>query len=121
MDLDSEMVRSKNSGLCRACLVASMRSSRRRAAVACGSAASSFAYRSAALRPFPGGLPQRGAVGCLSLAEQQIVGLAVDPLAGLEAEGLRARTPPPAGRLSPALAGLDVVAGRVLHRAAVDL
>jgi hypothetical protein len=64
---------------------------------------------------------QRGAVGCLSLAEQQIVGLAVDPLAGLEAEGLRARTPPPAGRLSPALAGLDVVAGRVLHRAAVDL
>ena len=44
-----------------------------------------------------------------------------DPLAGLETERLGTGTPPAARRLSPALAGLDVVAGRVLGRAAVDL
>ena len=65
IDLDSEIVRSKNSGLCRACLVASIRSSRRRSAVACGSAASSAAYRSAAFRPLPGGLPSGVPSGAL--------------------------------------------------------
>ena len=64
---------------------------------------------------------QLGAVGGLALAEQQVIRLALDPLAGLEAEGLRAGAPPAAGRFSPALAGLDVVAGRVLGRAAVHL
>jgi hypothetical protein len=62
-----------------------------------------------------------GAVGGLALAEQQVVRLALDPLAGLEPERFRARAPPPAGRFSPGLAGLDVVAGRVLGRAAVHL
>ena len=62
-----------------------------------------------------------GAVGGLALAEQQVVRLALDRLAGLEAEGPRAGAPPAAGWFSPALAGLDVVAGRVLGRAAVDL
>ena len=46
-DLGSEIVRSKDSLPCRAWRVASMRSSRLRSAVACGSAASSRAYRSA--------------------------------------------------------------------------
>ena len=62
-----------------------------------------------------------GAVGGLSLAEQQIVRFALDGLAGLEAERSGAGAPPAAGRFSPGLAGLDVVAGRVLGRAAVDL
>src|ERR1700749_3594337 len=61
------------------------------------------------------------AVGRFTLAEQKIVRLALDGLAGLEAERPGARTPPAAGRFSPGLAGLDVVAGRVLGRAAVDL
>ena len=80
------------------------------------------------LRVHVGGFPavvrgpaQLGAVGGLALAEQQVIRFALDPLAGLEAERLRAGAPPAAGRLSPALAGLDVVAGRVLGRAAVDL
>ena len=80
------------------------------------------------LRVHVGGFPavargpaELGAVGGLALAEQQVIRLALDPLAGLEAEGFRAGAPPAAGRLSPALAGLDVVAGRVLGRAAVDL
>ena len=64
---------------------------------------------------------QPGAIGCLALAEQQVIGLALDPLAGLEAERFRSWPSPVAGRLSPALAGLDVVTGRVLGRAAVDL
>ena len=62
-----------------------------------------------------------GAIGGLALAEQQVIRLALDPLARLEAEGSRARAPPAARWFSPALAGLDVVAGRVLGRAAVDL
>ena len=62
-----------------------------------------------------------GAVGGLALAEQQVVRLALDGLAGLEAERSGAGAPPAAGWFSPALAGLDVVAGRVLGRAAVDL
>jgi hypothetical protein len=64
---------------------------------------------------------QRDAVGGLALAEQQIVRCALDLLAILQAQGPSSGTPPPAGRLSPALAGLDVVAGRVLGGAAVDL
>ena len=64
---------------------------------------------------------QLGAVGGFALAEQQVIRFALDPLAGLEAERLGAGAPPAAGRLSAALAGLDVVAGRVLGRAAVDL
>jgi transposase len=43
IDFDSDRVRSKNSGPCRACLVASSRSSLFRSAVACGSTASSSA------------------------------------------------------------------------------
>jgi hypothetical protein len=41
--------------------------------------------------------------------------------ASLRAEGLGTGAPPAAGRLSAALAGLDVIAGRVFGRAAVDL
>ena len=67
------------------------------------------------------GPAKSGAVRGLALAEQQVVRLALDRLAGLEAEGLDAWTPPAAGWLSPALAGLDVVAGRVLGGAEVDL
>ena len=62
-----------------------------------------------------------GAVGSLALTEQQVVRLALDPLAGLEAEGSRARAPPATWGLSPALAALDVIAGSVLGRAAVHL
>ena len=65
IDLDSDRVRSKNSGLWRARLTASVRSSRLRSAVACGSVARSWAYRSAALRPSPGGLPRRVPSGAL--------------------------------------------------------
>ena len=65
--------------------------------------------------------PQLGAVGGFALAEQQVIGFALDPLAGLQAERLRAGAPPAAGRLPAALAGLDVIAGRVLDRTAVDL
>ncbi len=66
-------------------------------------------------------LAERGTVGGLSFAEQQLVGFTLDPVAGLKAEGPGAGTPPAAGRLASALAGLDVVAGRVLSRAVVDL
>jgi hypothetical protein len=62
-----------------------------------------------------------GAVGSLALAKQQVVRLSLDPLAGLEAEGLGAGSPPAARRLSPALASLDVVTGGVFGRAAVDV
>ena len=62
-----------------------------------------------------------GAVWRLALAEQQVVRFALHHLAVLEAECLRARAPPAARRLSPALAGLDVIPGRVLRQAAVDL
>jgi hypothetical protein len=62
---------------------------------------------------------QRHAEGARELrgftfAEQKIVRYALDGLAGLEAERVRAGAPPAAGRFSPALAGLDVIAGRVL-------
>jgi hypothetical protein len=46
---------------------------------------------------------------------------AFDELAAFEAESFRTGAPPPARRLSPALAGLDVIPGRVLDRAAIDL
>jgi hypothetical protein len=62
-----------------------------------------------------------GAVRGLALTEQRVVRLALDPLAVVEAEGLCAGAPPASRRLSPALARLDVVAGRVLGRAAVNL
>jgi hypothetical protein len=62
-----------------------------------------------------------GAIGGFALAEQQLIRRALDQLAGLQAKGPRAGTPPPAGWFSRALAGLDVVAGRVLGRAAVHL
>ena len=67
------------------------------------------------------GPTQLRAVGAFALAEQQVIRPALDGLAGLEAERLRARAPPPARWLAPALAGLDVVAGRVPSRAAVHL
>ena len=68
-----------------------------------------------------GGLAQLGAVGSFALTEEQVIGLALDPLADLQAERLGAGAPPAAGRLSSGFAGLDVVAGRVFGRAAVDL
>ena len=61
------------------------------------------------------------AVGSFTLAEQKIVRLALDGLAGLEAERSGAGAPPAAGWFSPGLAGLDVVAGRVLGGIAIDL
>ena len=64
---------------------------------------------------------QLGAIWGLTLTEQQVIWLALDQLTGLEAERLGAGAPPPAGWLFPAFAGLDVVAGRVLGRAAVNL
>jgi hypothetical protein len=67
------------------------------------------------------GPAELGAVGGFALAEQQVIRFALDRLPGIEPKGLRAGAPPPAGRFSPALAGLDVVTGRVLGRAAVDL
>ena len=76
------------------------------------------------VRGFPAavrGPAQRGAVGGFALAEQQVIRFALDHLAGLEAERFGAWAPPAAGRLSAGFAGLDVVAGRVLDRAAVDL
>ncbi len=45
----------------------------------------------------------------------------LDRLARLKPKRFRARAPPPARRLSPALAGLDVIPGRILRRAAVNL
>ena len=67
------------------------------------------------------GPAQLSAVGAFALAEQQVIRLTLDRLAGLEAERLGAGAPPPARRLSAALAGLDVIAGRVLGGTAVDL
>jgi hypothetical protein len=64
---------------------------------------------------------QRGAVRGLALPEQQVITIGVDHLARLQAQRLRARAPPVAGRLPAALAGLEVVPGRVLGRAAVHL
>jgi hypothetical protein len=62
-----------------------------------------------------------GAVWCFAFAEQQVVRFALDYLAVLEAECPRARAPPAARRFSAALAGLDVIPGRVFREPAVDL
>ena len=107
--MDSETVRSKNNGLCRACRAASIRSSCSRSAVACGSAASSRAYKSAIFRPPSGGLLSGGAVGGLALAEQQVVRAPLNDLTVLEAEGPGAWALPAAGRFPAVFAGLDVV------------
>jgi len=109
---DSDRVRSKYSGLRRAWRAASVRSScwRSQAGIDVGG------VMPAARRP-----AELGAVGRFALAEQQVVRFALDYLAVLEAECFRARAPPAAWRLSPALAGLEVITGRVLRRAAVDL
>src|SRR4249919_1508988 len=64
---------------------------------------------------------QRGAVGGFALAEEQVVGFALDRLAVLETKGPGAGAPPATGWLAAGLAGLDVIAGRVLGRSAVDL
>ena len=61
------------------------------------------------------------AVWGFALAEQQVIRAAFDKVAVLKAESLRTGAPPAARRLSPALAGLDVIPGRVLGRAAIDL
>jgi hypothetical protein len=53
--------------------------------------------------------------------EEKIVRLALDHLATLETDCLRARAPPAAGRFSPGLAGLDAIPARVPDRALVDL
>ncbi len=74
----------------------------------------------AAWRPPSVACPVRAFRG-LALAEQQVVGMALDPLAALQAERFRAGAPPAAWRLAAGLAGRDVIAGRVLGRAAVDL
>jgi hypothetical protein len=72
--------------------------------------------------PAAAGRPsERCAVWGFALAEQQVVRAAFDALAVLEAEGFRTGAPPAARRVSPALAGLDVIPGRVLGRAALDL
>jgi hypothetical protein len=55
------------------------------------------------------------------LAEEKIVRFPLDQLAGFEAQCLYAGAPPAARGLAAGFAGLDVVTGRVLCRAAVDL
>jgi len=72
--------------------------------------------------PAPTGwLAELRTVGGLVLPEQQVVRFPLNQLAGLKAEGLGAGAPPAAGRLATRFAGLDVVPGRVLDRALVDL
>ena len=61
------------------------------------------------------------AVGSFPLAEEQVVGLALDRLARGEAERLRGGAPPAAGRLAALLARVDVVGGRVHRQGRVDL
>src|SRR4029077_6705111 len=68
-----------------------------------------------------GGPSQRGAVRGFAFAEQQVVGLSLDPLAMVEAKSLGAGTPPASRRFTAAFAGLDVVTGGVLRRAVVDV
>jgi hypothetical protein len=55
-----------------------------------------------------------GAVGGFTLAEQQVIRFALDPLAMVEAQCFGAGAPPASRRFTSALAGLDVIAGRVL-------
>jgi hypothetical protein len=68
-----------------------------------------------------GGAAELSAVRGFALAEQKIVRLALDGLAGLKAERPGAGPPPATGWFSPGLAGLDVVAGRVFGGTAVNL
>jgi enoyl-CoA hydratase/carnithine racemase len=62
-----------------------------------------------------------GQAGVLAEGGIQVIRLALDGLARLEAERPGAGAPPASRQLSPGLASLDVVAGRVLGRAAIDL
>jgi len=82
MDLDSEMVRSKNSGLCRARFGGF--DAQFTAAFGGGVrlGGQQFRIQISRFAAVSGRPSQRGAVGCLSLAEPQIVGPAVDPLTG---------------------------------------
>jgi hypothetical protein len=73
-------------------------------------------FPAAARRP-----AELGAIGSPALAEQQVGRFPLDQLTGLEAEGLCARAPPAAGRLTPGLAGLEVIPGPLLDQASVDL
>src|SRR5262249_3312011 len=57
---------------------------------------------------------ERSPIGCLPLPEQPVIRLALHHLARLEAERLHARAPPPARRLAPVLAGLEVVPSPLL-------
>ena len=121
IDLDSEIVKSKKSGPWRACLTASLPqlTSAFGGGVRLGGQQRRVHVSGLAAA---GGWPaQRGTVRGLALAEQQIVRFALDPLTVPEAERFGARSPPAARRLSPALASLDVIAGRVLGRAAVHV
>ena len=80
----------RTAGLCRTFLTASVRSSRLRSAVACGSAASSCVYTSAALRPPSGCLPSLVPSGpCAHRTAARTA--RARPLARLEAERSRAR------------------------------
>ena len=104
IDFESDRVRSKKRGLCRACLAASTRSSRSRSAVACGSAASSRAYRSAISRPPSGGLLS----GCRRepCAGRRAGRTGPAPRAGrARGRGLGTWAPPAAGRFPAGLAG----------------
>jgi hypothetical protein len=76
------------------------------------------------IRSFPaiGWRPaELGAVRRFALAEQQVIRFALDHLARLQAQRLRARAPPAARGLPAALAGLEVIPGRVFGRAVVHL
>ncbi len=64
---------------------------------------------------------QRGAVGNLALTGQQVMRLALERLAMREPERFGTRALPSARRLSPALAGLNVITGCILGRVAVNL
>jgi hypothetical protein len=64
---------------------------------------------------------QLRAVEGLAPLEQQVVRFPLDDLAGFEAERFRGRAPPAAGRLAAALAGMDVIPGRIPRQGAVDL
>jgi hypothetical protein len=64
---------------------------------------------------------QLGAVRSFALAEQELIRSALHYLAKLQPQRPGACAPPAARRLSPGLAGLEVVPGRVLGRAAVHL
>ena len=68
-----------------------------------------------------GRLAKLGAVWGLAFAEQQVIWAPVHDLTVFEAKSLGIWAPPAAWRFAAALAGLDVVPGRILGRTAVDL